>query len=325
MNQEVLTALTGGEAGRPPQSAREAEGQLPREERRGREPLTPPPAEAEGNGMLMGSPAEPGPAGKEGAEAEGSEPLTGTSAGQLLGRQPDGEGETLPAATAGGGADAPGARALGGPPTREQPGEKGDAAFAPGGRSPLPTGEDRGADESSAAPETPMDGALPSVGLPPQADASPTGRTQPSAAADRSTGDGDAAFGEIETIFFHFDKLRAQEGALRAEFPDFSLDKALRDPAFLRLTAPGMGVSARRAWLALHPEAVAEKAGALAARESRALLGRALAAGAARPREGGGSGGALLRADYRNLSRPEQQRLKQRILEAAAWGEKLYP
>ena len=43
----------------------------------------------------------------------------------------------------------------------------------------------------------------------------------------------------------HFDSLVAQGEALRAEFPDFDLAEALRDPAFLRLTAPALGVGVR--------------------------------------------------------------------------------
>ena len=120
----------------------------------------------------------------------------------------------------------------------------------------------------------------------------------------------------------HFASLCRQGEALRAEFEDFDLAAALRDPAFLRLTAPALGVGVREAWCALHPEAL-ERRGAERARRE---LSRAAASGALRPREGGGLGAAALtRCDYRALSRREQQSLKRRILDAAARGEKLYP
>ena len=126
---------------------------------------------------------------------------------------------------------------------------------------------------------------------------------------------------ETDPLRAHFDRLCAQGEALRAEFPDFDLGAALRDPDFLRLTAPGLGIDPRRAWLALHPEILERRA----ARSSAAALARSLASAAARPREGGGQGGGALETDYRRLPRAEQQRLKQRIYDAAALGEKIYP
>ena len=107
-----------------------------------------------------------------------------------------------------------------------------------------------------------------------------------------------------------------------AELPGFDLEQALHDPAFVRLTAPGVGVSVRDAWYALHREETERRR----AEENRAMLARAAASSARRPREGGGSGGtALIAADYRSLSRAEQLRVKQRIFEAGARGEKVYP
>ena len=129
------------------------------------------------------------------------------------------------------------------------------------------------------------------------------------------------ASSDAAAIRAHFDALCAQAPALEAEFPDFSLAAALRDADFVRLTAPGMGVEPRRAWLALHPESLRRRA----AEESAAALARSLASGASRPREGGGQTGAALRTDYRSLPRSEQLRLKQRIYNAAALGEKIYP
>jgi len=124
----------------------------------------------------------------------------------------------------------------------------------------------------------------------------------------------------------HLDSLRRQAEALREEFPDFDLDAALRDPDFLRLTAPGLGVDLRRAYYALHREDLDSRAARRAAEETRRRLARSLASGGLRPREGGGQeAAAALASDYRSLSRPQQLQLKQRIIEAAARGEKIYP
>ena len=124
----------------------------------------------------------------------------------------------------------------------------------------------------------------------------------------------------------HLDSLYAQAADLRREFPDFDLEAALGDADFVRLTAPGLGVDLRRAYYALNRSRLDERAARRGAEESGRLLTRALASGGSRPREGGGQQAAgLIAADYRHLSRSQQQDLKQRILEAAARGEKLYP
>ena len=118
--------------------------------------------------------------------------------------------------------------------------------------------------------------------------------------------------------------LRAHLAALAAEaasIPGFDLAAALRDPDFVRITAPGVGVGVRRAWDALHGDQLRRAA----AEESARLLAQSVAQGLARPREGGGQTGAPPALDYRSLSRGEQLRLKERIVAAAARGEKLYP
>lgn len=115
----------------------------------------------------------------------------------------------------------------------------------------------------------------------------------------------------------HLAELREQA----AQIPGFDLREALRDPAFVRLTAPGVGVPVADAWYALHREEEAQRQ----AEEGRSALARAVAASARRPREGGGAGAALIAADYRSLSREEQLRVKKRIIEAGARGEKIYP
>ena len=124
----------------------------------------------------------------------------------------------------------------------------------------------------------------------------------------------------------HFASLCEQAEALREELPDFDLGAALRDPAFLRLTAPALGVGVREAWAALHRGEIESRAARRGAEEAKRQLALAAASGSLRPREGGGLGAAALtRSDYRALSREAQQSLKRRILDAAARGEKVYP
>ena len=49
----------------------------------------------------------------------------------------------------------------------------------------------------------------------------------------------------------HLARLCAEADALHRADPGFDLDSALRDPAFVRLTAPDVGVPVADAWYAL--------------------------------------------------------------------------
>jgi len=138
----------------------------------------------------------------------------------------------------------------------------------------------------------------------------------------RATDEADRSAALRASVAAHLDSLCAQAEELRREFPDFDLDAALRDPDFVRLTAPGVGVEVRRAYYALHRGEL----DARAAEETRQRLARSLSSLPQRPREGGGlHAAATLASDYRSLPREQQQTLKKRILEAAARGEKIYP
>lgn len=121
----------------------------------------------------------------------------------------------------------------------------------------------------------------------------------------------------------HLVSLYAQSAELAREIPGFDLKEALRDPDFLRMTSPAVGLSVRRAWYALHGEE-REK---LAARRAGEAAADALRRGSSRPREGERSlsGGTLSRSDPASLGRVERAALRQRIYDAAARGEKIYP
>lgn len=127
--------------------------------------------------------------------------------------------------------------------------------------------------------------------------------------------------GTAEGLYAHFEALRAEAQALQLDW-----DEALRDPAFVRLTAPLTGVAVGDAWAALHRAELEAKAEARGAQEAKKRLAQAVSGAAIRPREGGGfESAALTRCDYAALSRPERLALKQRIREAAARGEKIFP
>lgn len=116
----------------------------------------------------------------------------------------------------------------------------------------------------------------------------------------------------------HFARLCAEAAALRRADPDFDLDSALRDPAFVRLTAPEVGVPVADAWYALHRREYAETL----RRESLEQAAAAVASGSLRPREGGrASGGELLGSDPRHMTAAQRAELRERIKR----GERVYP
>ena len=103
--------------------------------------------------------------------------------------------------------------------------------------------------------------------------------------------------------------------SLRAHF---ALDSALRNPAFVRLTAPDVGVPVADAWYALHRREYAETL----RRESLEQAAAAVASGSLRPREGGrASGGELLGTDPRHMTAAQRAELRDRIKR----GERVYP
>ena len=130
-----------------------------------------------------------------------------------------------------------------------------------------------------------------------------------------------------DTIREHFQSLERQAEALRQQFPDFDLQRQLQDPAFLRMTAPGTGISLENAYFALNRDALQSAAMELAARKTAELISNNIRASQQRPQENGLSrqGPSVNVFDYKNASPRQRADLKKRILEASAQGRKLYP
>ena len=125
----------------------------------------------------------------------------------------------------------------------------------------------------------------------------------------------------------HFARLCAEADALHRADHGFDLDSALRDPAFVRLTAPDVGVPVADAWYALHRREYAEtlhrrEYAETLRRESLEQAAAAVASGSLRPREGGrASGGELLGTDPRHMTAAQRAELRDRIKR----GERVYP
>ena len=132
---------------------------------------------------------------------------------------------------------------------------------------------------------------------------------------------------EQQKIQQHIQGLEQQGENLKKTFPSFDLKKELQNPAFARMTAPGVGISVEDAYYAVHRKEIQAAAMQVTAQKTAQKISNAIQAGTRRPDENGTSGQAasVTTFDYRNASADQRNALKKRIREAAARGEKLYP
>lgn len=127
---------------------------------------------------------------------------------------------------------------------------------------------------------------------------------------------------EDQALRSHFQNLWQQAQLLKQEMPEFDLGKELEDPAFVRLTAPNVGISLEDAYYTVHRKALQADAAA----QTVVQISNAIRAGAMRPEENGAAGSpAVTTFDYRNASREARNALKKQIRQAAARGQKVYP
>ena len=132
---------------------------------------------------------------------------------------------------------------------------------------------------------------------------------------------------EQQKIQQHIQKLEQQGEAMKKVFPSFDLKKELQNPAFARMTAPSVGISVEDAYYAVHRNEIQTRSMQATAQKTVQNISNSIQAGRNRPTENGVSGQApsVTTFDYRNASREQREALKQRIRNAAARGEKLYP
>ena len=121
----------------------------------------------------------------------------------------------------------------------------------------------------------------------------------------------------------HFRRLQDQSEALRQSVPDFDLEKELENPVFVKLTAPGVGITLEDAYYTLHRREIEDSA----LWEKTRQISNAIRSGSMRPEENGTLSHvpAVTTFDYRNASRDQREALKKQIRLAAARGEKVYP
>lgn len=121
--------------------------------------------------------------------------------------------------------------------------------------------------------------------------------------------------GQSAMLRQHFARLVRQGEELRRSFPDFDLMEEMQNPAFVRLTAPGTGISVKDAFYAIHGEEIQRESMQYAARKAGDRIAASVQAGASRPLENGMQSlqPADMGVDIRNMDRQAREAYRRRI------------
>ena len=125
----------------------------------------------------------------------------------------------------------------------------------------------------------------------------------------------------------HFGKLRQQSEAVKAKYPSFDLAEELKNPTFVRMVAPGVGLSVEDAYYTIHRKEIEQAALQAATDQAAKNMANAVRSGTMRPQENGAASAAptVSAFSYKTASKEQREALKQRIRMAGARGEKIYP
>lgn len=91
----------------------------------------------------------------------------------------------------------------------------------------------------------------------------------------------------------HLQNLAQQGEALKQRFPDFDLEKELRNRAFFRMTAPNSGLTVEQAYFAVHHNELAPQIMAAGVRTAQERIAQTMQANGARPVEGAMQGNGI--------------------------------
>jgi hypothetical protein len=125
----------------------------------------------------------------------------------------------------------------------------------------------------------------------------------------------------------HFTSLENQAEEMKKVFPNFDLQTELKNPAFLRMTSPNVGISVRDAYYAVHHDEMQEAAMRAASKATEQNISNNIQARQRRPDENGISGQApsATTFNYRNASPEQREAFKKDLRARMARGEKVYP
>lgn len=137
----------------------------------------------------------------------------------------------------------------------------------------------------------------------------------------------DAQTVERMKIENHINSLRQQGEELKKTFPQFDLFKELNNPTFRRMTSPEGGISVADAYYAIHRNEIQEASLQAAVKNTAKKISNAIQSGSMRPNENGinSQASSVTTFDYRKASASQRREFKQKVYDAAARGEKIYP
>ena len=125
----------------------------------------------------------------------------------------------------------------------------------------------------------------------------------------------------------HFAGLENQALEMKKVFPNFDLQTELKNPAFLRMTSPNVGISVRDAYYAVHHDEMQTAAMQATAKATAQNISNNIQARQRRPDENGISGQApsATTFDYSKASPEQREAFKRDLRARMARGEKVYP
>ena len=116
----------------------------------------------------------------------------------------------------------------------------------------------------------------------------------------------------------HFDKLVHQAEELRKRIPDFDLQAELKNPEFLKLTSPQIGVSVDKAYFAVHHDEMMPQAMAMGMQRAQQQMGQTIQAQGRRPAEGAMKNGTQaandLKIDPKKLTPKERAKYRALVM-----------
>ena len=132
---------------------------------------------------------------------------------------------------------------------------------------------------------------------------------------------------EDQRIRNHFIGLENQAKEMQKIVPGFDLQTELKNPAFLRMTSPNVGISVRDAYYAVHHDEMQTAAMQATAKATAQKISNNIQAGQRRPDENGISGQAPSATTFAYNKRSPEQReaFKKELRDKWARGEKVYP
>lgn len=120
----------------------------------------------------------------------------------------------------------------------------------------------------------------------------------------------------------HLEGMVRQSEQLKELYPNFDLQAELRNPAFVKLTAPGVGVDVRTAYEVVHRDEMRGAEMRFAAEKAAQRVSASVAANQKRPAENGvkGSSAAVNKSDPSQFTKADRDEIKRRVMA----GEKIY-